>query len=134
MAAVERLSDRDLSARRGDGEWTRRDILAHLADCYDEAATRLRLISEGRRGEIRWFGASQVDAKNAERQVQDALLTPAEVRRRLTSAHDALQRRLARLSDEQVSAGGEWSVVAWLPGWTWEHVAEHLADLESSPH
>jgi len=84
------LSDAQLMKPGVTGDWSVRDILAHVSTWEEEALTHLPLILEGgtpARYSVRYGG---IDAFNARMTEQKARLSLSEVRRQL----DGIHRRL----------------------------------------
>jgi hypothetical protein len=128
---VQGMDSADLERPRRDDGWSARDILAHLAAWYDVATGRLRLIVRDQADQIQWMEDEQtVDAWNAAFHAQARGLSTDEVQAGFAQAHDALVSALESLPDDLwASASLPVPIERWLAACTFEHTAEHLADL-----
>lgn len=87
------------------GDWSVRDILAHVSTWEEEALTHLPLILEGGtppRYSVKYGG---IDAFNARMTAQKASLSLAAVRRQLDETHRRLIDFVQRAPEDQL--GGE---------------------------
>ena len=85
------------------GDWSVRDILAHVSAWEEEALTHLPLILEGGtppRYSVRYGG---IDAFNARMMEQKARLSLTEVRRQLDGTHRRLIDFIQRAPEDQLS-------------------------------
>jgi len=85
------------------GDWSVRDILAHVSTWEEEALTHLPLILEGGtppRYSVRYGG---IDAFNARMTEQKASLSLAAVRRQLDETHRRLIDFIQRAPEDQLS-------------------------------
>jgi hypothetical protein len=97
------LSDARLMEPGVTGDWSVRDILAHVTTWEEEALTHLPLILEGGtppRYSIRYGG---IDAFNARMTEQKADLSLAAVRRQLEETHRRLIDFIQRAPEDQLS-------------------------------
>jgi hypothetical protein len=97
------LSDAQLMKPGVTGDWSVRDILAHVSTWEEEALTHLPLILEGGtppRYSIRYGG---IDAFNARMTEQKASLSLAAVRRQLDETHHRLIDFVRRTPEDQLS-------------------------------
>jgi hypothetical protein len=135
QAFNEALADVDpalLTAPGLVGEWSARELIAHLAYWAGHAAEALHQAEQGRVGD---FGEDEmdVDARNAvvARVARETDL--ATVRQREEAAFDALLSRLKRAEptwlEERVSYGDTLEYVVRDDGA--DHYREHTADLRS---
>ena len=96
------LSDAQLMKPGVTGDWSVRDILAHVTTWEEEALTHLPLILEGGRPprySVRYGG---IDAFNALMTEQKASLSLATVRRQLDDTHRRLRALVQGTSEEQL--------------------------------
>jgi len=96
------LSDAQLMKPGVTGDWSVRDILAHVTTWEEEALTHLPLILEGGtppRYSVRYGG---IDAFNARMTEQKASLSLAAVRRQLDETHRRLIDFVRRAPDDQL--------------------------------
>ena len=97
------LSDAQLVKPGVTGDWSVRDILAHVTTWEEEALTHLPLILEGGtppRYSVRYGG---LDAFNARMTEQKARLSLSAVRRHLDGAHRRLIDFIQRAPEDQLS-------------------------------
>ena len=97
------LSDAYLMKPGVAGDWSVRDILAHVSTWEEEALTHLPLILEGGtppRYSVRYGG---IDAFNARMTEQKASLSLAAVRRQLDETHRRLIDVVQRAPEDQLS-------------------------------
>ncbi len=97
------LSDAQLVKPGVTGDWSVRDILAHVSTWEEEALTHLPLILEGGmppRYSVRYGG---IDAFNARMTEQKASLSLAAVRRQLDETHRRLIDFIQRAPEDQLS-------------------------------
>jgi len=97
------LSDAQLMKPGVTGDWSVRDILAHVSTWEEEALTHLPLILEGGtppRYSVRYGG---IDAFNARMTEQKASLSLAAVRRQLDETHRRLIDVVQRAPEDQLS-------------------------------
>ncbi len=97
------LSDAQLMKPGVTGDWSVRDILAHVSTWEEEALTHLPLILEGGappRYSVRYGG---IDAFNARMTEQKASLSLAAVRRQLDGTHRRLIDFVRRTPEDQLS-------------------------------
>ncbi len=161
-AELKSLTDEQLLAPNAVGEWSLRDVLAHLSVEWLPAQIEAHL--EGREPTaMECFGTdeppgpdhdlSTEDGRNAWQHHRDANLTLAEVRERFARYRRRMDALLERLSDEDLAAmyilepsgyvgrlrparDGEVGFVAplwrWLQGNTWHHYETHLEDIRAT--
>jgi hypothetical protein len=97
------LSDAQLMKPGVTGDWSVRDILAHVSTWEEEALTHLPLILEGGtppRYSVRYGG---IDAFNALMTEQKARLSLSAVRRQLDETHRRLIEFVQRAPEDQLS-------------------------------
>jgi hypothetical protein len=97
------LSDAQLMKPGVTGDWSVRDILAHVSTWEEEALTHLPLILEGGtppRYSVRYGG---IDAFNARMTAQKERLSLSVVRRELDGTHRRLIDFIQRAPEDQLS-------------------------------
>jgi hypothetical protein len=97
------LSDAQLTTPGVTGDWSVRDILAHVTTWEEEALTHLPLILEGGtppRYSVKYGG---IDAFNARMTEQRADLSLAAVRRQLEETHRRLIDFVGKTPEDQLS-------------------------------
>lgn len=120
----------DDATRVAIGDWSIKDIIAHLTACEIEATKRLDLLMSGREAEIVLIKEEEVDAWNDKAVTARRHNTWDEVLAELLEAREGLFAALAGVSEEQFALqAGRAPLGSWLPKWTVEHVARHAAEL-----
>jgi DinB family protein len=125
----------------GGGEWSAKDLIAHMTT-WEEIA--LRTLDEWERGERPWIEETDSDADriNAERHAEKAGRSAERVSADGERIHAELVGRLRVLSETQWAApapyvGGRRSLgellgaVLGAPAGPFDHAAAHLPDVES---
>jgi hypothetical protein len=134
LGAIEGLTEAEMTSMPVAGEWTIRDILAHVSGwaAWDLAGIRGVLA-----GEPPNFSAIQdVDAFNARLVAERREWTLGRILAEMADAHAALQELLAGMPDEDVFSVGPFQGPYWdhLAGWlqvAWEHEEEHAAQIRA---
>jgi len=161
-AELQSLTEEQLLAPSTVGDWSLRDVLAHLSADWLPAQIEAHL--DGRVATaVECFGTddppgphhdlSTEDGRNAWQHERDAALTLAEVRERFARYRSRMDALLARLSDDDLAASyvleplgyvgrlrpandGETGVAAplwrWIQGNTWHHYEAHLEDIRGA--
>jgi len=129
LLAVAGLRPED-AERTAIGDWSIKDIVAHIAAWDEESCRRLELIAAGREAEIVDYSDAEVDDWNAQAVAQRRSASWSDTLAELSAARDRLQRALFALPDEHLSAGNaRFPVDEWLPTWTCQHDAYHSAEI-----
>ena len=131
LAALDGLSEEEMTRPGAVGVWSVRDVLAHILAWEDEALARLKLLAAGRPQDFSRIEDDDVlNNWNAEAHQRYAGLTLAEIRRGLEEAPARILAGLDALSDERLSTDeGPVPVHNWLPDCTYAHEEEHCADI-----
>ena len=131
LAALGGLSEDELTRAGAVGQWSVRDVLAHILAWEDEAVTRLDLLAAERPQDIgRITSDDELEAWNARAQERYAGLPLAEVMRRLEAVQGRILAGLDSLSEERLGTdAGPVPVHNWLPDCTYAHEQEHCADI-----
>jgi hypothetical protein len=121
-------AEMERAATIGDGDWSAKDLIGHIAT-WEELA--LRAIDEWRGGEIPWVETSEgpfsapatgkIDAVNARTVAEKRALSLQETRDRARDIHSRLMRSLEEIPDE------EWTAKAFYP--TPNNRRRHLSTL-----
>lgn len=135
LQALEGLSPEEMSGEPVFGTWTVKDILAHIAVWQGRLITHLFMLEQGRRPKDLILSEAEVDALN-ERFYREQKDRPLE--RVLADFHGTfrqLLKRLERFSDEDLAQSGRFPglrepLVQYIAAETFEHDAEHRADIE----
>jgi hypothetical protein len=136
--ALELLEENEMTEIQMQGNWTVKDILAHIAFWEDRLLLRLSDALAGRPMERQPGGLSEadVDALNEENYRNHAHLDLHTVLGKSAEIHNSLIGALTRLPEDPLDDfytiwwGGEppWAIIA---GDTYEHYEEHLSAIEA---
>ena len=105
--------------------WTRKQMLAHIAAWHDLTADRL--VALGLTGKPAPL-ERDVDTVNARAARVAIGKTAGEVLKDVESTFNRLRRQMLRLNDAQLRLGQGWAAMV-IAGNTYEHYAEHIAEL-----
>jgi hypothetical protein len=122
---VHSLASQLLEQRLAEGSWTRKQMLAHIGTWHDRTVEALsRLTETGGVPDV----TEETDAINARAARAAVGRTTGEILFALDDSYRLVHRAVSRLTDAQLSAHDGWAVVM-IAGNTYDHYAEHLADL-----
>jgi hypothetical protein len=124
---VRELPSQRLGDRLGDGGWTRKQMLAHIAVWHDLTADRLAEFADSGTP-VELDEDDQVINARAARQAVGR--SGGEVVAALDQSYRRLRREVARLTDEQLLAERSWATMV-IRANTDRHYAEHAADLDA---
>ena len=100
LAALDGLSEGELTRSGAVGRWSVRDVLAHILAWEEEAVTRLDLLAAERPQDFaRITNEEELEAWNARAHERNAGLSLAEVMRRLEDVQGRILAGLDSLSD-----------------------------------
>ena len=114
-----------LERHLGPEAWTRKEMLAHVGAWHDLTVEALRTLELS--GAVP-SSTDPTDEINARAARSAAGRTAGEVLFNLDDSYRHAHRAVARLTDEQLLAHDGWAA-AMIAGNTYDHYAEHLADL-----
>ena len=131
LAALDGLSEEEMTRPGVAGQWSVRDVLAHILAWEEEAIARLELLAADRPQDFaRITNEEELNAWNARAHQRYGGLALAEVMRRLAEAQGRVLAGLDSLSDERLGTDeGPVPVHNWLPECTYAHEQEHCADI-----
>ena len=124
---VQSMPGERLEARIAEGQWTRKQMLGHVATWHDLTAERLARFVES--GEPQALD-DEADAINARAARTAQGRATGEIVLGLDDSYRRLRHAVARLIDSQLPAHDGWAD-AVIAGNTYEHYAEHLPDLDA---
>ena len=125
---VKALRAEQLTDRLGEGEWTRKQMLAHITTWHELTTDRLLKFVEA--GEpVGLPGDEHEDAINARIARSSEGRTTGEIVIAMSDSHRRLRRAVASLTDEQLAAHDGWAA-AVIAGNSFEHYEQHLPDLD----
>jgi len=131
LAALDGLSEEEMTRPGVAGQWSVRDVLAHILAWEEEAIARLDLLAANRPQDFaRITNEEELNAWNARAHQRYAGLPLAEVMRRLEDVQGRVLAGLDSLSDERLGTDeGPVPVHNWLPECTYAHEQEHCAGI-----
>jgi hypothetical protein len=122
---VHALPSEQLELRLGDGAWTRKQMLAHIATWHDLTVERLGGFSES--GVPAGLDEHE-DVINARAARAAEGRTTGEILQTMEDSFRRLRREVARLTDPQLTAHDGWAA-AVIAGNSYGHYLDHLPDL-----
>ena len=131
LAVIAALSGDELASQPVVGDWSVRDILAHILSWEEEAAKRLKLIAKGQPEKIEWVAPGKVDEWNAKAREKKSRMLPGEVLTKLAARRQELSRLLERLPQEALADGSRTPLSVWFPNCTHKHEEEHAQQIEA---
>ena len=122
---VHALPSQLLEHHIADGQWTRKQMLAHVAAWHELTVTRLSgLVTTGEPQDVPGEDG-EINARAARGAIGR---TTGEVLLDLDHSYRQLRRKVASLLDADLAAHDSWAA-AVIAGNTYGHYEEHLADL-----
>ncbi|HET9853274.1 MAG TPA: DinB family protein [Candidatus Limnocylindrales bacterium] len=122
------LNNAQLTARLGDGEWTRKQMLAHISAWHELTTNRLlKFVETGQ--PVGLPNYEHDDSINTRTARASEGRTTGEIVIAMTDTHRRLRRTVAALTDEQLAAHDGWAA-AVIAGNSFDHYTEHLPDLD----
>lgn len=128
-AAARGLTDEDMARPGTLGEWSIKDLFAHIAGWEEEATRRINEIVQGNGAQLTWPTRAEEDAFNAQTIEKSRHLAPEQVIKRLEECHQDLMDMLATFGEELVVADTEVKAAEWVPGWTYMHYQHHAPEI-----
>jgi hypothetical protein len=123
---MQAMPNEQLEAHLGNGAWTRKQMLAHIATWHELTMDRLaRFMDSGEPPGL----DDQEDEINARAARAATGRTTGEIVQGVEDSYRKLHRQVARLTDEQLEAH-EWWALSIIVGNTFGHYEEHATDLE----
>ena len=127
-ALASALRNDQLTARLGEGAWTRKQMLAHISAWHELTTGRLLKFSES--GEpVDLPGEESEDAINLRAARASDGRTTGEVVMATADTHRRLRRTVAAMTDAQLAAHDGWAA-AVIAGNSFDHYAQHLDELK----
>ena len=140
------LTDVELSqpGTVGSSDWAAKDLMGHIAFCEELALETIDAWRAGQRPRVEDIsGPAGTDRANADNQARTAPQSPAEIRSRAASAHQALLAAIHSLSDAEWHAAAPYDTpsapslgdmlggVLGAPNRPFGHTYAHLDDLRN---
>ncbi len=128
-AAARGLSDADLLKAATIGDWSVKDLFAHIAAWEEEAGRRINEIAQGSGHLLKWPTREEEDQFNAAAVERSRPLTSDQVMKRMEECHQDLMDMLATFGEELAVADTEVRAAEWVPGWTYLHYQHHGPEI-----
>lgn len=116
---------------RTQGNWSVKDVLAHIAAWEEEGTRRLALIARGRGDRIVWYDTmAEVNRFNARAVRAARRMSLTATLRRLAQARAVLVRALKRLPPHALAdPAHDLPVTTWLREFAWTHETGHRGEI-----
>src|SRR5262249_43418444 len=133
LSFVRHVPEAEIVRPRTIGEWSVKDVLAHLLACDEETAKRFQLIARGRADRITWFDSmAYADRFNARTVARLRKVGLGALLRRLRHVRATLVRDFRRLPTASLrDPTHAYPVTEWLPAPGWSHERDHLAEVRA---
>jgi hypothetical protein len=129
-AAVRGLSEAELMQPGAVGEWSVKDVIAHVTAWEQEGARRIDAILHGEGASLHWHDSrEEEDAFNAASVARSAASPVSAVVQSLEDAHRDFVGLIAAFGDELTRPEVSIRAEEWLPGWTYLHYQEHVPQI-----
>ena len=115
-----------LELRVGEGQWSRKQMLAHVATWHERTVEALADLVDSQAVPGPTEDTDVINARAARAAVGR---TTGEILFSLDDSYRIVHRSVSRLTDEQLMAHDSWAA-AMIAGNTYDHYAEHLRDLD----
>lgn len=123
---VHSIRPEKLELRVAEGQWSRKQMLAHIATWHERTVEALADVVES--GAVPG-STEDTDVINARAARAAVGRTTGEILFSLDDTYRIVHRSVSRLTDEQLLAHDSWAA-AMIAGNTYDHYAEHLRDLD----
>jgi hypothetical protein len=128
-AAIGKLSEEQLTQEIIAGEWTVKDILAHLAAWEGEALLAAERVARGEPDG--YLVEESVDDWNRRRVEERRRLPLVDVIQEFNDNRDALLAALERCPEDGGAGGRDWWEPTGRLWWLTEHDSEHVAAIQA---
>jgi len=131
LVLLKRLPTEEILGPRTQGDWSIKDVLAHIAAWEEEGTRRLRLIARGQAPRMVFYETmADADRFNARAVAETQSTSVAGVLRRLARARQRLVLALRRLPPRSLNdSSHELPVVTWLREFAWTHERAHRREI-----
>ncbi len=133
LALLKRLPTEEILGPRTQGDWSIKDVLAHIAAWEEEGTRRLRLIARGQAHRMVFYETmADADRFNARAVAAGRSTSLPGVLRRLARARQHLVATLHRLPPRSLNdSSHELPVVTWLREFAWTHERAHRREIRA---
>ncbi len=125
LAALDGLAEEEMARPGACGEWSAKDVLAHIAAWEEECTRAIGTLGKGEPWDVDY----DLDAWNDQTYRQWRPLPLGQIRRQFEDAHQALLEAICGLTEEQLARNND--IREWIANSTYAHYQEHLPDLMS---
>ncbi len=134
LALIRRLPTEEILRPRTQGDWSIKDVLAHIAAWEEEGTERLKLIARGQAHRMVFYETmADADQFNARAVTAARAASLASVLRRLARARQRLVTALRRLPPRSLNdPSHELPAVTWLREFAWTHERAHRREIRES--
>ena len=131
LVLLGRLPTEEMLRPRTQGDWSIKDVLAHIAAWEEEGTARLILIARGQAHRMVFYETmAEADRFNARAVAAARSTSLAGVLRRLARARQRLVAALLRLPAKSLNdPSHELPVVIWLREFAWTHERAHRREI-----
>lgn len=129
---LSKMSSADIRRPRTQGEWSVKDVLAHIVAWEEVAGRRLRLIGDGRGEQVVFYEEmADTDRFNSEAVRAARPMTVAGLLCRAERVRQALVESLKKLPDASLDdRSHRYAVIEWLPEFAWTHEQSHRQRIQ----
>lgn len=137
LTAIEGLSEAELLSPALDNGWSYKDLLAHLTMWEAQLITLLFNVAQGKAPGTVHFTQSSVDETNARWHAQNRERPLAQILADFRGIRAQTIRRVEAFSERELFEQGRYpwakghSLAEWIASDTYEHEAEHLAQIRA---
>jgi hypothetical protein len=125
LATLDVLTEEEMARPGACGEWSAKDVLAHIAAWEEECARAIGTLGKGEPWDVDY----DLEAWNDQTYRQRRSLPLDQVRREFQGAHQTLLEAIGGLTEEQLAQNSD--IRGWIANSTYAHYQEHLLDLMS---
>lgn len=129
IGRVRAIRQERLEHRRDYGQWTRKQMLAHIGVWHELTVERLAALAETGQPSGPEEHEDIINARAA--RAADGRTT-GEVLLELEASYRRLYRQVERMTDAQLALHDDWAA-AVIAGNSYGHYTQHLQDLEATP-
>ena len=130
-AAVRDLAPEVRVRSNAVGDWSVKEVIAHIAAWEAEAARRIDVIVNGGGSALSWPTREEEDAFNAQAAAEATGLDFDRVERKLEEAHRDFLELLYAFGEEILATPLEVAATDWIPGWSYLHYQEHVPQIRA---
>ena len=132
LAASVRDLSPEMRVRPGTvGDWSVKEVIAHIAAWEAEAARRIDVIISGFGAELTWPTREEEDAFNAAAAAAACEAEFEAVEKKLEEAHRDFTELLYAFGEEILATPLDVPATDWIPGWTYLHYQEHAPQIRA---